>query len=141
MPSIFSKIIAGEIPSHRVYEDDHVFAFLDIGPVSRGHTLVVPREEAETIDTLSDDAAAALGRVLPRIVRGVKAATGVRDLNILQNNGPTAGQLVMHVHFHVIPRYPEHPDAGGGLEVTWDPHKLEPEEGEALAKRIAAAIG
>ncbi len=141
MPSIFSKIIAGEVPCHRVYEDEHVFAFLDIGPVSRGHTLVVPKEEAETIADLSDDAAAALGRVLPRIVRGIKKATGVRDLNILQNNGPTAGQLVMHVHFHVIPRYPDHPEDGGGLEVTWDSHKLEDGEGERLSRAIGDAIG
>ena len=65
--TIFSKIIAGDVPCHRVYEDDKVLAFLDIFPLSHGHTLVIPKEPAETLDTLSDDSAAALGRALPRI--------------------------------------------------------------------------
>ena len=69
--TIFAKILRGEIPCHRVYEDDHVLAFLDIGPLSRGHTLVIPKEPAETLDKLSDESAAAIGRVLPRIARAV----------------------------------------------------------------------
>ncbi len=76
--TIFRKIIDGQIPAHKVYEDDKVLAFLDIGPLSRGHTLVIPKEPAETLDQLSDESAAALGRVLPRICRAVIAATGVK---------------------------------------------------------------
>lgn len=135
--TIFSKILRGEIPCHKVYEDDHVLAFLDIGPLSRGHTLVIPKEPAVTLDALSDDAAAALGRVLPRICRAVKRATGCEDFNVLQNNGSLAHQAVFHVHFHVIPR----PDSSHGLEVGWRPApSFDHADGAALAKAIAAAI-
>src|SRR6266850_7453220 len=96
--TIFTKILRNEIPCHRVYEDDMVIAFLDANPLSRGHTLVVPREPAETLDKLSPAAAAAIGKVLPRISRAVLAATGAREFNVLQNNGPGAHQAVMHVH-------------------------------------------
>jgi histidine triad (HIT) family protein len=101
--TIFARIIRGEIPCHKVYEDDHVLAFLDIGPLSEGHTLVIPKEPAVTLDQLSDESAAALGRVLPRICRAVLAETGARAYNVLQNNGESAHQVVEHVHFHVIP--------------------------------------
>ncbi|MEL6547705.1 MAG: HIT domain-containing protein, partial [Myxococcota bacterium] len=74
--TIFSKLLSGEIPCHRVYEDDAVLAFLDIGALAAGHTLVIPKEPAPTLDKLSDDAAAALGRVLPRICRAVQTVTG-----------------------------------------------------------------
>src|SRR5262245_63854858 len=100
--TIFLRIISGEIPCHRVYEDDEVLAFLDVGPLSRGHTLVIPKEPAATLDALSDEAAAAIGRVLPRICRAVKKVTGCEQYNVLQNNGALAHQAVGHVHFHVI---------------------------------------
>src|ERR1700742_4874157 len=112
---IFSKIIGGQIPCHKVYEDDRVLAFLDINPLTRGHTLVVPKEPAPTLDRLSDEAAAALGRVLPRICRAVIAATGVTEYNVLENNGAGAHQAVAHVHFHIIPKG----DAGSGLGIRW----------------------
>jgi diadenosine tetraphosphate (Ap4A) HIT family hydrolase len=92
MSTIFSKIIAGEIPCHKVYEDDRVLAFLDINPLSEGHTLVIPKEEVATLDALSDESAAAIGRVLPRLCRAVMQATGAKDYNILQNNGAAAHQ-------------------------------------------------
>jgi histidine triad (HIT) family protein len=129
--TIFGKILRGEIPCHRVYEDEHVLAFLDIHPLSRGHTLVIPKEPAETLDQLSDVAAAALGRVLPRIARAVMAATGARDYNVLQNNGIAAHQAVQHVHFHIIPKL----DDGSGLGIDWRPIKLE--GSTELAKAIA----
>lgn len=134
--TIFSKIIAGEIPCHRVYEDDKVLAFLDIFPLSNGHTLVIPKEPAETIDELSDDAAAAIGRVLPRLARAVMAATGTTAYNILQNNGMAAHQAVFHVHFHIIPKQ----DDGKGLGVGWQPGKLGDAEGKTLAAAIAAEL-
>src|SRR5690606_4521477 len=84
--TIFSKILSGEIPSHKIYEDDLVYAFLDIGPVSHGHTLVIPKEPAATLDQLSERSAAAIGRVLPRLCRAVMRATGTTDYNVLQNN-------------------------------------------------------
>ena len=86
--TVFSKILRGEIPCHKVYEDELVLAFLDIGPLSRGHVLVIPKEPAETLDALSDESAAAIGRVLPRLCRAVKRVTGVEQYNVLENNGP-----------------------------------------------------
>ena len=132
--TVFAKILRGEIPCHRIYEDDAVLAFLDVNPLSRGHTLVIPKEPAETLDQLSDDAAAALGRVLPRIARAVLAATGARAYNILQNNGPTAHQAVFHVHVHIIPKL----DDGTGLGIGWKTVKLE--GGAELAKSIASRL-
>ena len=132
--TVFTKILSGAIPSHKVYEDDQVFAFLDINPIARGHTLVIPKEPATTLDQLSDDAAAAIGRALPRIARAVLAATGTRDFNVLQNNGSAAHQAVHHVHFHIIPKH----DDGSGLGIGWKAGKLE--GGAELAKTIAAKL-
>jgi histidine triad (HIT) family protein len=135
--SIFSKIIRGEIPSHKVYEDALVFAFLDINPLSRGHILVIPKEPAATIDQLSDESAAAIGRVLPRLSRAVLKATGATAFNILQNNGAAAHQAVFHVHFHIIPKV----DDITGLGIGWKPIGFDPVDGKALAAQIADAIG
>ncbi len=132
--TIFTKILRGDIPCHRVYEDDHVLAFLDISPIARGHTLVIPKEPAETLDQLSDDAAAAVGRVLPRIARAVLAATGTRDFNLLQNNGSAAHQAVFHVHFHIIPKH----DDGSGLGIGWGAGKLT--DGAELSAAIASKL-
>jgi histidine triad (HIT) family protein len=128
--TIFKKIIDGEIPCHRIYEDDLVLAFLDINPLTPGHTLVIPKEPAETVDKLSDESAAAIGRVLPRLSRAVLAATGATHFNILQNNGAPAHQAVFHVHFHIIPKL----DDGRGLGVGWKTMTLE--GGETLAGAI-----
>ncbi|MEM1165264.1 MAG: HIT family protein [Planctomycetota bacterium] len=132
--TIFTKVIAGEIPCHRVYEDDLVLAFLDIAPVAPGHTLVIPKEAKATLGELSDESAAAIGRVLPRLCRAIAAATGIKDCNILQNNGEVAHQAVFHVHFHIIPK----PDADRGLGIGWPAESLE--EGGALAAAIKDAV-
>jgi histidine triad (HIT) family protein len=134
--TIFTKILRGEIPCHRVFEDEHVLAFLDVGPLSRGHTLVIPKEPAVTLDALSDEAAAALGRVLPRLCRAVVGATGCRDYNVLQNNGRLAHQAVDHVHFHIIPK----PNSREGLGIGWPAGRIDPTDAAELASRIAAAI-
>lgn len=134
--TIFSRILRGEIPCAKVYEDDAVFAFLDIGPLSPGHTLVIPKEPAATLDQLSEASAAALGRVLPRIARAVMAVTGTTAYNVLQNNGSAAHQAVHHVHFHIIPK----PEGGGGLGIGWPAGRLEPGAASDLAAKIAAAI-
>lgn len=134
--TLFTRIIRGEIPSHRVYEDERVFAFLDIAPLAPGHVLVVPKEPAATLDALSDESAAAVGRVLPRIARAVMAATGARDYNVLQNNGAAAHQAVPHVHFHVIPK----PDDARGLGILWPARKQESGEGERMAAAVAAEL-
>ena len=134
--TVFDKILAGEIPCHRVYEDEHVLAFLDIGPLSKGHTLVIPKEPAETLDQLSEESSAAIGRVLPRLCRAVLKATGASEYNVLQNNGPMSHQAVMHLHFHIIPKYED----GSGLGVAWPAGSLEGEAGRELAARISAAL-
>jgi histidine triad (HIT) family protein len=131
--TIFSKIIRGEIPCHKIYEDAQVLAFLDIGPLSQGHTLLIPKQPAVMFHELSDETAAALGRALPRICRAVMRATGATAYNILQNSGAIAHQAVAHVHFHIIPKYSE----DTGLRMRWDPAQLDPTEGSRLAKAIA----
>ncbi len=133
--TIFKKIVDGEIPAHKVFEDAHLIAILDIGPLSRGHTLVIPKEPAETLDQLSDESAAAIGRVLPRLCRAVMSATGVREYNVLQNNGHGAHQAVRHVHFHIIPK----PSEAEGLGVGWPASSLGSDAAE-LAARIRAAV-
>ena len=131
-PSIFTLIIQGNIPCHKVYEDEHVFSFLDINPCSIGHTLVVPKEQSAKLDGLSEEASAAVGRVLPRISRAVLAASGASDFNVLQNNGEAAFQSVFHVHFHIIPKH----DDGSGLTWPFATTQLDPGEGAILAERI-----
>lgn len=128
--TIFDKILSGEIPSHRVYEDEHVYSFLDIYPLSPGHTLVIPKKRAAYLHQLDDESAAALGRALPRITRAVMKVTGATEYNVLQNNGRGAHQAVFHVHFHVIPKMGER-----GLGIGWIPSRLDSAEGE---KRAAA---
>lgn len=132
--TVFTKILRGEIPCHRVYEDDKVLAFLDVNPIARGHTLVIPKELAPTLDQLSDESAAAIGRVLPRIARAVLAVTGAEHFNVLQNNGAPAHQAVFHVHFHIIPKH----DDGTGLGIGWKSGKLE--GGAELATQIASKL-
>ncbi|MFT3927930.1 MAG: HIT family protein [Myxococcales bacterium] len=135
--TIFSKILRGEIPSHKIYEDDLVFAFLDINPLSHGHTLVIPKEAVATLDQLSDESSAAIGRVLPRLCRAVLRATGASEYNILQNNGPGAHQAVFHVHFHIIPKFTD----GRGLGIDWKIQKLESADAKQLVQAIVEAGG
>lgn len=133
--TIFAKILRGDIPCHKVYEDEKVLAFLDVFPLSAGHVLVIPKEAAATLDQLSDESAAALGRVLPRLSRAVLKATGATAYNVLQNNGAAAHQAVFHVHFHIIPRFED-----AGLGIAWPAGKLDGGAGQALAQSIVAAL-
>ena len=138
MPStLFSRIIAGELPCYRIYEDAAVLAFLDIQPLAPGHTLVVPKEAVARMDALSEASAAALGRVLPRLCRALVAATGCPDYNLLQNNGATAHQAVPHLHVHIIPK----PSATTGLMVGWPQMPLAAATAAPLLARIVAALG
>lgn len=128
---IFCKIIDGEIPSHKVYEDENTYAFLDSEPTSRGHTLVVPKEHVENIHQASN-----MDFMWDSIVKAsnaVKDAFGAEGLNISQNNGEVAGQEVMHMHFHITPRY-----TGDEIEVNYDREKLK--DGEEIAEAIRSEI-
>lgn len=147
--SIFSRIIRGEVPSHKIYEDEHCIAILDVNPLSEGHALLIPKEPAASLHELSDDAASALGRVLPRLCRALMHATGCPAYNVLQNNGAEAGQSVFHVHFHVIPRFPERdlpisgrpePDRGPGLGLGWHPGTLTPDAAADLNRKLARLL-
>ena len=134
MATIFQKIIDGEIPCHRIYEDEHVLAFLDVSPLSRGHVLVIPKESAASLHELSRETGAALGAALVAVANAVVKATGATDYNVLQNNGAGAHQAVFHVHFHIIPKF----SSEDGLVIDWRPTELV--NGEDLAKEIASAM-
>lgn len=105
MSSVFSKIIAREIPAHFVYEDDHVAAFLDIAQTTKGHTLIVTKTEYTDISELPEDVAAHLFSVATKVSKAVQKAFRAKGVNILGNNGAVAGQTVFHFHLHIIPRY------------------------------------
>jgi len=102
---LFKKIIAGEIPSEKVYEDDHVFAFLDITPVNPGHTLVVPKVWSENLLDADPEVLGHVIKAVQKVAKAVKEATGAAGINVYQNNGEAGGQKVFHLHFHVIPRH------------------------------------
>ncbi len=133
--TIFSKIIRGEIPCHKIYEDDLVLCFLDVAPLSRGHALVIPKQPARTLDEVDEATAAALGKALVKVSRAVKSVTGCDAYNVLQNNEAAAHQAVFHVHFHVIPK----PDESQGLGIHWPSAKLG-DDAAAFAEQLAAAI-
>ncbi|MEI7741551.1 MAG: HIT family protein [bacterium] len=108
---LFCKIIAGEIPSTKVYEDQDVVAFLDISPVNKGHTLVVPKSHAENFLVVSEDVSAKAFGAAQKVAKAVLAATGAHGFNLHVNNGHVSGQVVDHLHIHIIPRF-----EGDGLE-------------------------
>jgi histidine triad (HIT) family protein len=132
---IFCRIVKGELPSARVYEDDLLLAFLDVNPISRGHTLVIPKGHYETLLDVPEDLGKAIIPLLSRLGRALMAATGAEGFNCLQNNFAAAGQIVFHSHWHVIPRM-----EGDGL-AQW-PHKanLDAAAKEALVGAIRAAL-
>ena len=100
----FCKIIAGEIPSETVFENEHVLAFMDIQPTSKGHTLVIPKDHSADLLSTEPDALAHVVAVLPTIAAAAVKAVGSAGFNILQSNGACAGQAVGHIHFHIVPR-------------------------------------
>lgn len=115
---IFCKIINGEIPSAKVFENEHVLAFLDISQVTKGHTLVIPKLHEENIYELKPETAKELFSVVPKIANAIKEAYQPLGLNILNNNGKDAGQAVFHYHLHLIPRYGK----GDGFGAVWKDH-------------------
>lgn len=131
---LFCKIRDGELTCHKVYEDDLIIAFLDIQPLTRGHTLVVPKEHASSMDQLSSDSAAALGKALPIVSSAVLKATGAIAYNLIQNNGSEAGMSIAHVHVHIIPRYPDSTHS-----FLWKYGKIDHEDAKALADSISDA--
>ena len=132
--NIFAKIIRGEAPCFRVYEDSHTLAFMDIMPQAEGHTLVIPKEPAENIFELSPDGAAALIKTTQKIAAAVRKVTGAPGVMLAQLNGSAAGQTVFHIHFHIIPR-------AGGIDLALHARDMADfAKLKAMAERIAAAV-
>ncbi len=128
---IFCKMVAGRIPVAKIYEDEVVLAFLDIGPLSDGHTLVIPKQH---FGKLHDCPSELLGQVGSRLGKIAKAVTDAMDsdgYNLLCNNGTAAGQLVEHLHFHIIPR-----NTGDGVFDRWPAYEYEQGRTEAIADKI-----
>jgi len=133
---IFCKIAAGRIPATRVYEDDAVLAFMDIGPIVKGHTLVIPKAHHDPLTAVPADLLARVIGVVQRVAAAQMAGLKADGVNVHQSNGAAAGQVVPHVHFHVIPRF-----AGDGHRWNWTAGRYaDPAEMAALAERIRAAL-
>jgi len=128
---IFCKIISGDIPAAKIFEDEIVLSFLDIGPISDGHTLVVPKHHFGRLHECPSQLLGQIASRLGRIAKAVVTATGAEGYNVLCNNGRCAGQVVEHLHFHIIPRR-----SGDGLFESWPAYKYPEGEIEALAERI-----
>lgn len=135
MGSLFDDILDGRIEVAKVYEDEHVYAFLDYRPLSRGHTVVFPKERKAYLHELSEEAAGALGRVLPSLARAIVRVSGSRHYNVLQNNGALADQKIPHVHFHIIPRIGEF-----GLGLKWAAKPLDEKDKRLLSEGIRQAL-
>ena len=103
---IFCKIVAGEIPAQKVYEDDNALAFLDVSPTAQGHTLVIPKKHFENIFDIDDDDLKELAVAIKKVSNLIKKNLGATGINIMNNNGVDAHQAVPHLHFHIIPRLP-----------------------------------
>ncbi|MFB6158892.1 MAG: HIT family protein [Candidatus Nanohalobium sp.] len=129
---VFCRIIEGELPSHKVYEDEDVVAFLDAKPVSKGHTLVVPKEHVEDIHGASD--MDYMWKPIVKVANAVKDTFNAEGVNIAQNNGEKAGQEVFHLHFHVTPVY-----SGNELDITYNRSDLE--NGEDVAEKLGGRLG
>lgn len=128
---IFCKIVNGEIPSYKVYEDEKVLAFLDISQVTKGHTLVIPKHHAESIFDLNDDLAAHLFKVTTILSKKMSEALHISNMNILNNSGSEAGQEVGHFHLHLIPIYNK-----GDLKFIFEKHNYSTNEMHEIASKI-----
>ncbi len=104
---LFCKIIAGEVPSHKVYEDEDTMAFLDISPTNHGHTLVVPKKHFTNLEDVPEEELKKVIVTVKKVGQAIKQGLGVDGYNVCENNDPAAGQIIPHLHFHVIPRYPD----------------------------------
>lgn len=131
---IFCKILAGEIPSTAVYEDDDFQAILDVNPAARGHVIILPKNHAANIYELPDEDASKIMIVAKKIATAIEKAYHCDGVNILQNNGEAAGQTVFHLHVHVIPRF-----KGDTVNIGWKQGDM-PEDLDAICKEIQAQL-
>ena len=131
---IFCKIAAGEIPSNTIYEDDSFRVILDLGPATKGHALVLPKNHYADLFEIPEDVLADAAKVAKKVAGTMKEKLSCDGLNLIQNNGETAGQTVMHFHLHIIPRY-----ANDGQHILWKPTSPSPEELAAIKDTIVGA--
>ena len=131
---IFCKILAGEIPSTAVYEDDDFKAILHVNPAARGHVIILPKNHAANIYELPDEDASKIMIVAKKIATAIEKAYHCDGVNILQNNGEAAGQTVFHLHVHVIPRF-----KGDTVNIGWKQGDM-PEDLDAICKEIQAQL-
>lgn len=134
LPCIFCKIANNEIPSSKVYEDNNFIAFLDINPVNKGHTLVVPKQHVETFLDASEQTLDRLMLVCQKLANAIVKATKADGFNLMLNNKRAAGQLVDHMHFHIIPRFND-----DGLK-HWQKKQYEQNEANSLVKKIKSLL-
>lgn len=130
MSCVFCKIIAGEIPSFKVYEDDYTLAFLDINPVKPGHTLVVSKKHLANLEETDEETLCRVMSAVKKVGLSLKNNLGAASYNVTENNDPAAGQMVSHLHFHVIPRLED-----DGLE-SWPQGKYGEGEAETVLNKI-----
>ena len=133
--NIFAKIIRGDLPCHKVYEDDDTLSFMDLFPQTRGHTLIVPKNGGENILTTSDKDVTATILTTKKIATAIETALKPDGMIVGQFNGAIAGQTVFHLHFHIIPRYQDSPMKGHGNATQADADEL-----DAVAQEIAAQL-
>jgi len=135
---IFCKIIEGDIPSSKVYEDENVLAFLDISQVTKGHTLVIPKTHKKDVHELTPEIAGHLFSVVPKITNALKETYDLKGINLLNNNGEYAGQSVFHFHLHLLPRH----GSEDGFKLAWETHSDEytSESLKNMAEELSTAI-
>lgn len=128
---IFCKIVSGEIPSVKVFENDRVLAFLDIGPISDGHMLVIPKQHCSRLDQAPPEMVSDVARELPMLATAVQKAVNAEGYNVLCNNGTAAGQVVDHMHFHIIPRL-----ENDGVFNRWPSYQYAHGKADKIAEKI-----
>ena len=130
---IFCKIANGEIPSKTLYEDDKFRVILDLGPASKGHALILPKDHYANLFELPEECAGEVMKLAQKMAVKMKEKLGCEGFNLVQNNGELAGQTVFHFHMHLIPRYRE-----DGQKIGWKPQEVTQEELEAVVKCFGA---
>ena len=130
---LFCKIVSGEIPATKIYEDENFLAFLDVNPVNQGHSLVIPKKHSRNILDIDDDILKTMMPVVKKLSQKIKTSLNADGINIIINNEPAAGQVIFHTHVHIIPRFDS-----DGLK-HWSGEKYEEGEAEIIARKIKSA--
>ena len=135
MPSIFSRIVSGEIPALKIFEDHETLAFMDINPATRGHALVICKHEYPDLFSIPPTTLAAVMHTVQQVALALRNVVQPDGINVIQNNGPAAGQTVFHFHVHLIPRW-----EGDRAVRLWQPGTADQDDLRALAEQLSAAI-